>query len=140
MPIAFLLATLAAQAAAAPAVLDPPAAIALAEAHPERANSGTFRMTVAATDRNLKAVFLNSTPDYRGADDVTFSMRPIVAKMLEKRYGQPPETYLKGRTVTVRGRIRARPIANLVVGRPRSLARYQHTVEIDAIDQIVAID
>ena len=71
MPIAFLLATLAAQAAAAPAVLDPPAAIALAEAHPERANSGIFRVTVAATDRNLKAVFLNSTPDYRGADDVT---------------------------------------------------------------------
>ncbi|WP_447411583.1 hypothetical protein, partial [Clostridium perfringens] len=78
--------------------------------------------------------------DYRAPGDVTFAMRPIVAKTLEKRFGAPPETYLRGRTVTVRDKIRARAIANLVAGRPHSLARWQYTVPIQTADQIIAVE
>ena len=94
-------------------------------------------MTVAAGDRNLTAIFLNSSTDYQAPDDLTIQLSPMTAKALAKRLGARPEIALVGRTITVRGTVKAVPIANLLAGRPRSGNRYQHTVFVQDENQIV---
>lgn len=108
--------------------MGPPEMIALIDAHPERRINGVYTMTVAAAERRPNALYLNSSTDYRAPDDVTFHLTPSAAKTLEKRMGSKPETTLIGKTIVVRGELRAIPIANMFSGRPRSLNRYQHTV------------
>lgn len=115
---------------------DPAEAIALADAHPERSTRGVYRMTVAAAERNPKALYLNSSTDYRAPDDMTFRLTSSAARTLEKRLGAKPEVALIGRTVTVRGDIRAVPIVNTFGGRPRSFNRYQHSVLVHDASQL----
>jgi hypothetical protein len=115
----------------------PSETIALADKHPKRGTEGVFVMKVVAAERHPNALYLNSSADYRAPDDVTFHFTPSAAKTLEKRLGAKPETALIGRTVTVRGEVKAVPIANLVGGRPRSLNRYQHTVLVRQANQVI---
>jgi hypothetical protein len=101
----------------------PSETIALADKHPERGTEGVFVMKVVAAERRPNALYLNSSASYRAPDDVTFHFTPSAAKTLEK-------------TVTVRGEVKAVPIANTVGGRPRSLNRYQHTVLVRQANQV----
>lgn len=119
-----------------PAPKGPAEAIAIADAHPERGTTGVYRMTVAAAERGPDAVYLNSSRDYRAPDDLTFHLTLSAADTLAKRLGAKPEAALVGRTVTVRGQVRAVPVASTVAGRPQSLIRHQHTVLVRAADQV----
>lgn len=96
-------------------------------------------MTVMAAEKTGRATFLNSTEDYRRPDNVTFSLSPRVAKVLQERLGAPPENYLIGKRVIVEGRIQRRPVVNLRYGKVHSFNRFQHTVEIDATRQILDV-
>ena len=118
------------------AALPPAAAIALVEAHPRRAAAGVFVMTVRQAERRPNALYLNSSPDYRAPDDVTFHFTPSAAKRLERRLGAKPELVLLGKSVTVHGEIRLIPIANTVGGQPHSFNRYQHTVLVRDRDDV----
>jgi hypothetical protein len=114
----------------------PAEAIALADADSQRGVSGVYRMKVAAAARGVNAVYLNSSADYRAPDDLTFHLTLRAAKTLEKRLGAKPEVALLGKTVIVRGVVKAVPIANTVAGRPASFNRYQHSVLVEAADQL----
>lgn len=118
------------------APLAPPAAIVLAEAHPQRSVTGMFVMTVRQAERRPNALYLNSSPDYRAPDDVTFHFTPSAAKRLEQRLGAKPEIALIGKSVTVRGTLRLVPIANTVGGQPHSFNRFQHTVLVRDLDEV----
>lgn len=135
------LAIVASAAASEPpiAVLEPPAAIALAQEAPAKGRSGRFAMTVRAAEKTAHATFLNSTEDYRRPDNMTFSLSPRVARVLQERLGAPPEIYLIGKRVIVEGRIQRRPVVNLRYGKVHSFNRFQHTVEIDATRQILDV-
>lgn len=87
-------------------------------------------MTVVAAERRRNALYLNSSEDYRAPDNMTIQLSPAAARNLAKRLGAEPETALIGKTVTVRGEIRAVPIVNMVNGRPQTFNRLQHTVMI----------
>lgn len=143
MPIPFLLAAIAAQTAAVPQdrtrAMEPPEAIALADSA-RRGKTGRFAMTVAATGRAGGGVFLNSTPDYRAPDDLSFRLSPNVTAALRRRYGQPPETFLRGKHVVVDGTIRRELIANRVNPHLATFNRWQHTVRILFPSQIVSVD
>jgi len=121
-------------------VLEPPAALALAQTAPSKGWSGRFAMTVLAAEKTSRATFLNSTEDYRRPDNVTFRLSPRVAKALHERFGAPPESYLIGKRVIVDGRIQRRPVVNVRYGKPHSFNRFQHMVEIDATRQILAVN
>ncbi|MEG3162578.1 hypothetical protein U1763_18915 [Sphingomonas sp. LB2R24] len=133
--LSFVVAT--ATAANATLPMSPPQAIALAEAHPNRATTGVFAMKVAAAERRPNALYLNSDADYRSPNDITFNITPIVAKMLEKRLGSKPEDALIGKNVIFKGELKLLPVANMVAGRLRSFNRYQHTVFVHDASQIV---
>jgi len=130
--------------AAAPAkddvkTLAPDAAIALAETS-KRAQTGRFEMTVRATGRAGGATFLNSTPDYRSPDCLSFRLSSNVVKTLTRRYGEAPETYFRGKHVVVDGTLRRELIVNKNYGRIESANRWQHTVRILFPHQLVAVD
>ncbi|RMB55846.1 hypothetical protein C8J44_1110 [Sphingomonas sp. PP-CE-3A-406] len=133
--LSFIVATATAESATIP--MSPPQAIALAEAHPNRATTGVFAMKVAAAERRPNALYLNSDADYRSPNDITFNITPIVADMLEKRLGSKPENALIGKNITVKGELKLLPVANMLAGQPRSLNRYQHTVFVRDASQIV---
>jgi hypothetical protein len=119
-------------------VYTPAEAVALAKSTPA-GRSGRFEMMVASTGKTPNGVFLNSTADYRGDDNLTFRLRPIVADLLAKRYGAPMETYLKGKRVVIDGKVVEKPIANMVSGQPRSLNRFQHEVDVDLVAQFIDV-
>lgn len=120
------------QQAAVP--MQPPEAVALIDAH--RFTRAVFQMTVAAGGRDAVAVYLNSSPDYRAPDDLTFRLSKSVAKKLEERLGAKPEIALVGQTITVRGTGKAVMIVNTSHGQPVGFNRYQHTVLVNHIDQL----
>jgi hypothetical protein len=120
-------------------IYSPAEAIALAKST-SAGRSGRFEMVVASTGKTPNGTFLNSTADYRGDDNLTFRLRPIVADILAKRYGAPMDVFLKGKHVVVDGKVVDRPIANMVVGRARSLNRYQHEVDVDVAAQLVGVN
>lgn len=136
MTVVLAMGLLAAGTASPPAALPPAAAIALVEAHPRRAVTGVFVMTVRQAERRPNALYLNSSPDYRAPDDVTFHFTPSAAKRLEQRLGAKPEVALLGKSVTVHGEIRLMPIVNTVGGQPHSFNRYQHTVLVRDRDPV----
>lgn len=140
LPIALLLAGGAANAKLADAVKGPAEAIAIADAGTSNGVTGQYQMVVAATGKNLKATFLNSTVDYTGPDNLTFALSPVVARMFTKQYGAPPEEYLKGKRITVEGRVRRQTIVNLLYGKPRSINRIGHNVEIRQFAQIKSVE
>ncbi len=130
----------AAQAADAPVAKGPAEAIALADASSSNGVTGRYAMTVAATGRNGHAVtFLNSSADYKAADNLSFSLSPAVGVALRKRFGMAPEDYLKGRSVVVDGMVRRGTIVNTVNGRAHDFNRFSHSVEIRRVAQIVSI-
>ena len=125
-------------------VVAPAQAIAMADAaRPREGAAGRFAMQVAATGRVGGAVFLNSVGDYRARDDLSFRLSPNVVAALVRRYGAPPETYLRGRTITVDGTVRRELVVNRDDYFPRhilSANRWQHTVRILFAHQIVSIE
>lgn len=135
----FALAMLAATSALTPRATGPAEAIRLADSASANGVEGRFEIIVASAKRGADAVFLDSSTDYRTPANLTFRVRPIVAKALSKHFGAPPETYLLGKTVTVHGIVRRVPAYRVVAGRPRDLARVGHTVAIDQTWQIISI-
>lgn len=126
-------------AADTPRVVSATEALAMGPTLSPSGRSGRYEMTVVSAARGGKATFLNSTADYTAADNLTFSIAPIVAKALTKRYGTPPEDYFKGRTVTVDGILQVEPVVAVVAGRPHHLARHQVVVQVRQASQIVAV-
>ena len=122
-----------------PSPLTPAEAIAAVDSS-SRGVRGRFEMIVAATGKNDKASFLNSNPDYRSPGNVTFSMSHAVAAALKKRFGAPPEEYLRGKRVVVDGIMERNPIVNVLHGRVRSFNRLSYTLQIRQVAQIVAIE
>jgi len=120
-------------------VLDPSHAIAIADASP-RGHHGRFVMTVAATGKERKATYLNSTEDYRSPDNLTFRLAPNVAGVLTKRYGAPAEAYLKGKRVTVEGVVERKMIVNTEYGRTKSFNRWAHEVYLRLPGQVLAVE
>ena len=140
MIAALVLCAPAATAAAndAPRVYSPAEAIELAKAKPS-GRTGRFEMVVMSTGVTPKGTFLNSTADYRGDDNLTVRLTPIVARHLGARYGAPADQYFTGKRIVVDGRIAQKPIANTLYGRARSLNRFQHEVDLTQIDQLVSV-
>ncbi|WP_242095279.1 hypothetical protein [Sphingomonas sp. CROZ-RG-20F-R02-07] len=127
-------------AASSGTAMEPPAAIAAADAASSNGRTGRFVMTVVSTAKTARGTFLNSTDDYRRPDDLTFDLSRVAANELAKRYGAPPEIYFKGRHIVVDGVVRRNLIVNTVSGRAHSVNRYQHVVQIQHPQQIVAVD
>lgn len=123
-----------------PKIYEPAEAIVLAAKPSLKGVSGQFSMVVAASDRTQGATFLNSTQDYRAPENVTFKLSPLVAKRLQERIGQPPETYLIGKRIIVNGRINRSPVYNVENGRATSVNRIQHIVNIEQFNQIVEVE
>lgn len=120
-------------------IYSPAEAISLAKSAPA-GRSGRYEMVVVSTGKTPNGVFLNSTADYRGDDNLTFRVRPIVAAILAKRYGAPLERYLIGKHIVVEGKVVERPIANTLYGQARSLNRFQHEVDVDRVAQLISLD
>lgn len=125
-------------------VILPPQAIAMADAaRPRHGATGRFAMLVASTGRVGGVVFLNSSADYRAPDDVSFRISPNVVAALTRQYGAPPETALKGKTVTIDGTARRVLIVNSDEYFPKhvlSANRWQHEVRILLAHQIVSVE
>jgi hypothetical protein len=121
----------------------PAQAIAMADAaKPQRGAEGRFVMQVAATGRVGGAIFLNSSDDYRAPDDLSFRLSPNVVAVLTRQYGESPETYFRGKTITVDGTVRRVLIVNRDDYFPRhilSANRWQHMVRILLPHQIVSV-
>jgi hypothetical protein len=133
------------QATAATAPIAPAEAIIMADRRgvsrtPGLGASGRFVMTVAATGRTGRGIYLNSSADYRSPDNVSFYLRPVVAQMLEKKYGAPSEAWFKGRRVIVDGVVRKIAIVNTVGGRAHDLNRFAYEVDVDRVAQVVSVD
>jgi PhoPQ-activated pathogenicity-related protein len=99
-------------------------------------------MQVAATGRVGGAIFLNSSDDYRAPDDLSFRLSPNVVAVLTRQYGESPETYFRGKTITVDGTVRRVLIVNRDDYFPRhilSANRWQHMVRILLPHQIVSV-
>lgn len=131
--------TTAAAAEPSPSPLAPAEAIAAVD-RSARGAKGRFEMVVAATGKNDKASFLNSKPDYRAPGNVTFSLSHAVAAALKKRFGVPPEEYLRGRRIVADGIMQGNPIVNVRHGKVRSFNRVSYTLQIRQVAQIVSID
>ncbi len=136
---AVLLVLGAASPAAEPAPLGPAEAIAAVD-RSAAGVKGRFEMRVAATGKNSKATFLNSDPDYRAPGNVTFSLSPAIGVILKKRFGAPPEDYLRGKRVVVDGIMEKQMVLNMMYGDPRSFNRFQYTLEVRRVAQIVSIE
>ncbi|GAA0670759.1 hypothetical protein FHT00_000663 [Sphingomonas insulae] len=120
-------------------VLNPEQAIAAADAMP-RGHYGRFVMTVRATGKERRATYLNSSTDYRSADNVTFRLAPNVASVLTRRYGASADQYLKGKRVTVKGIVERKPIVNMEYGRVESFNRWAHEVYIRLPGQVLSVE
>jgi hypothetical protein len=120
-------------------IYSPAQAISMAKSRPA-GRSGQFEMVVVSAGKTPNGVFLNSTADYRGDDNLSFRLRLIVADELAKRYGAPMESYLIGKHVVVQGIVSDHPIVNMFSGRPRSLNRFQHEVDVDHMVQLIRVD
>lgn len=138
-------AALAPQAAVTTAPIAPAQAIVMADRRgvsrtPGLGAGGRFVMTVAATGRTGRGIYLNSSADYRSPDNVSFLLRPVVAQMLEKRYGAPSEAWFRGRRMIVDGVVRKIVIVNTVGGRAHDFNRFAYQVDIDQVAQVVSVD
>jgi len=139
-PAPILVACLALVAAAPPmSPIEPAAAVAMADAG-RTGQSARFVMTVAQVGRVNGSAFLNSQPDYRAPDDLSFQLKPNVVKALERRFGQPVEM-LVGKRVVVNGTVRRTVIVNETASfhRGQTFNRWQHLVPILFEHQIVSI-
>lgn len=135
-----LIPMLLAVAATSPATVTTSAeALAMGDSLTANGRQGRYEMTVASTGKSAKATFLNSTEDYKGPGNLTFSIAPIVANALAKRYGAPPEDYFKGKTVTTDGILRREAVMAMVGDRAHHVVRQQLTVRIEQARQIVAV-
>lgn len=121
-------------------VTSPHEAIAMAEAS-EAGRAGRFEMDVVATGRVGGAVFLNSSSDYRAPDDVSFRLSPNVVKELTRRFGEPPELFLKSKHVVVDGTVKRELIVNKSPYFDQAISpnRWQHIVRVMFARQLVSI-
>ena len=118
--------------------ISPREAIVLAADAAPRPVPGTFAMLVRATGRERGRVYLNSEFDYRDQRNLTINIEPGAAKALERRLGQAPDRYFKGKWIEVRGasaRVRIGFFDNR--GRPTGLYYYQTHVRVTDPYQII---
>jgi len=125
-------------------MIEPPQAIAMADAAtPRMGAAGRFSMRVATTGRVGGSVFANSSSDYRAPDDLSFRFSPNVVAEFTRRYGTSPELALKGKTLIVDGTVRRVLIVDRDDYFPKHILgadRWQHMVRILFAHQIVAVE
>jgi hypothetical protein len=112
------------------------AVLGAADAAP-RPLPGYFVMFVRRTGREGEQVYLNSESDYRDQRNLTISIDPVAVRDLARRYGAPPDEYLRGRLIVVsRAARRTRIDIFGDGGRRTDLYYFQTQVAVRRADQI----
>ncbi len=113
--------------------ITPEQAVIAAAARP---TAGAFRFVVRATGRQDFLLYLNAQPDYRDQRNLSVEVPPAVELELGQRFGADVPTFLRGRTIVVRGIARRVAIDFTAGGRPTGKYYYQTHVRLEEADDL----
>ena len=94
--------------------------------------NGIFEMLVRATGRQGGNLYINSELDYRDPRNLSIAVPGPVATALAARFGTPPDQFLIGKTIAIRGTARRVRIDFTTNGRPTGKYYYQTHVRLEA--------
>ncbi len=113
------------------APLTPAQAIAAATAAPSGKVEATVEFVAASTGASGFNVFLNSSANYRDADNLSAELHAGATNALKQKLGGYPEELLKGKRVRIKGVVR-----RVAIPKREGGSYFQTRIDVDTPDQI----
>lgn len=98
----------------------------------------TFKIKASGKQRNI--VYLNTELDYRDQRNLTVALHPKILAELESKYGDIPQDFFVGKTVSVKGYAKRVKINFIAAGgRASNKYYYQTHIRISDISEIEVV-
>lgn len=99
---------------------------------------GEYTLKIQATGQQRGITYLNSELDYRDQRNLTVALHPKILAELESKYGDTPQNFFVGKTVSIKGYAKRVKI-NFIAANGRTSNKYYYQTHI-RISDIAAIE
>ena len=116
--------------------IEPPEAIQLAAAAAPKVVRGMFALTIQATGKDRRAVYLNSELDYRDQRCLTIEIPKKAVPAFQAKYGKDFAEYFQGKRLLVSGAAERVTVYLTIRRRPTKTYYYQTHIMVTSPEQI----